>query len=152
MVQQIQRLRNLILTNHLNGSLFLSTKIVVLCVCVCACILPKIAILNIDKEDGCTMSCSLIKLPFKIQFPHSLLYNRYRVFLGGKYGRGVLLTNQPLLVPQTWKSRAIILPTLWATTRPVTGKIYLYLYHSISKSVVFNSIIHFKVNFRLGYR
>ena len=37
-------------------------------------------------------------------------------FLGVKYGRGVLLTTHPLLVPRSWKSRAIPLPTLWATT------------------------------------
>ena len=36
-------------------------------------------------------------------------------FLGVKCGRGVLLTTHPLLVPQSWKSRAIPLPTLWAT-------------------------------------
>ena len=42
-------------------------------------------------------------------------------FPGGKYGRGVLLTTHPLLVPQSWNSRAIPLPTLWATTGPVTG-------------------------------
>ena len=34
-------------------------------------------------------------------------------FPGVKCGRGVLLTTHPLLVP--WKSRAIPLPTLWAT-------------------------------------
>ena len=43
---------------------------------------------------------------------------------GVKYGRGVLLTTHPLLVPRSWKSRAIPLPTLWATTRPVTGTLY----------------------------
>jgi len=32
-----------------------------------------------------------------------------------KCGRGVLLTTRPLLVPWSWKSRAIPLPTLWAT-------------------------------------
>ena len=33
-----------------------------------------------------------------------------------KYGKGVLLTTHPLLVPRSWKSRgAIPLPTLWAT-------------------------------------
>ena len=32
-----------------------------------------------------------------------------------KCGRGVLLTTHPLLAPRTWKSRAIPLPTLWAT-------------------------------------
>ena len=30
-------------------------------------------------------------------------------------GRGVLLTTHPLLVPRSWKSRAITLPTLWTT-------------------------------------
>ena len=34
---------------------------------------------------------------------------------GVKRGRGVLLTPHPLLVPRSWKSRAIPLPTLWAT-------------------------------------
>ena len=45
-----------------------------------------------------------------------------------KYGRGVLLTTHPLLVPQSWKSRAIPLPTLWATTGPVTGRVEPHLY------------------------
>ena len=34
---------------------------------------------------------------------------------GVKCGWGVLLTTHPILVPQSWKSRAIPLPTLWAT-------------------------------------
>ena len=36
-------------------------------------------------------------------------------FPGVKCGRGVMLTTHPLLVPRSWKSRAIPLPTLWAT-------------------------------------
>jgi len=36
-------------------------------------------------------------------------------FPGLKCGRGVLLTTHPLLVSRSWKSRAIPLPTLWAT-------------------------------------
>ena len=36
--------------------------------------------------------------------PLSLLYNGYRVFPGGKGGRGVMLTTQPLLVPRLRKS------------------------------------------------
>jgi len=36
-------------------------------------------------------------------------------FPGVKCGRGVLLTTHPLLVPRSRKSRAIHLPTLWAT-------------------------------------
>jgi len=46
-------------------------------------------------------------------------------FPGVNCGRGVLLTPHPLLVPRSWKSRAIPLPTLWATTRGVTGTLYL---------------------------
>ena len=57
--------------------------------------------------------------------PPSLLYNGYRVFPGAKYDRGVLLTTHPLLVPWSWKSRAIPPTTLWATTGPVTGTLYL---------------------------
>ena len=41
---------------------------------------------------------------------------------GVNCGRGVLLTTHPLLVPRSWKSRAIPLPTLWATP----GTLYLY--------------------------
>ena len=36
-------------------------------------------------------------------------------FPGVKCGRGVLLTTHPLLVPRSWKSRAIPLPNFWAT-------------------------------------
>jgi len=36
-------------------------------------------------------------------------------FQGIKCGRGVLLTTYPLLVPRSWRSRAIPLPNLWAT-------------------------------------
>ena len=36
-------------------------------------------------------------------------------FPGVRCGRGTLLTTYPLLVPRSWKSRAIPLPTLWAT-------------------------------------
>ena len=34
---------------------------------------------------------------------------------GVECGWGVLLTTHPLLVPRSWKSRAIPLPILWAT-------------------------------------
>jgi len=49
-------------------------------------------------------------------------------FPGVKYGRGVLLTTQRLLVPRSWKSRVIPVTTLWVTARLVTGTVYLYLY------------------------
>jgi len=52
-----------------------------------------------------------------------------------KYGPGMLLTTHPLLVPRSWKSRAILLPTLWATTGPVTGTLYFYFCISTSCSM-----------------
>ena len=49
-------------------------------------------------------------------------------FPGVKYGRSVLLTTHPFLVPWSWKSRAIPLPNFWATAGPVTGALYLFLH------------------------
>ena len=48
-------------------------------------------------------------------------------FRGVKCGRSVLLTTHPLPVPRSWKSRAIPLPTLWATTGLYRGSLYLDL-------------------------
>jgi hypothetical protein len=42
--------------------------------------------------------------PDRLQGPPSLLYNGYRVFPGGKSGRGVMLTTHPLLAPRLRKS------------------------------------------------
>ena len=36
-------------------------------------------------------------------------------FPGANCGRNVLLTTYPFLVPRSWKSTAMPLPTLWAT-------------------------------------
>ena len=66
--------------------------------------------------------------PYRPWDPPSLLNNGYRVFPGGKVGRGLLLTSHHLLVPWSWKSRATHLPTLWATTGPVTGTLKLLSY------------------------
>ena len=54
-------------------------------------------------------------------------------FLVVKSGRGLTLTPHPLLVPWSWKTRAIPLPTLWVTTGPVTGTLYLYIYRVTQK-------------------
>ena len=64
-------------------------------------------------------------------------------FPGVKYGRGVTLTTHPL-VPWSWKSRAIPLPTLWATTGPVTGSLYIY-HHYIEVSVAVCPVPYKKV-------
>jgi hypothetical protein len=57
-----------------------------------------------------------------------------------KYGRGVLLNTHPLLVPWSWKSRAIPLPNLWATTGPVTGTVYLLHFTYDGMDIVEQSI------------
>jgi len=49
-------------------------------------------------------------------------------FPGIKRGRGVMLAPRPLLVPWSWNGRAIPLPTLCATTGPVTGTVHVYSY------------------------
>jgi hypothetical protein len=51
--------------------------------------------------------------PARLRGPPSLLYNGYRVFAGGKGGRGVMLTAHPLLVPRLRKSWSIPPLTLW---------------------------------------
>jgi len=51
-------------------------------------------------------------------------------FPGVKCGRSVLLTIHPLLVPRSWKSRAIPLPTLWGT-RTCNGITLPYIIKSI---------------------
>ena len=54
-----------------------------------------------------------------------------------KYGRSELLTTHPLLVPRSWKSRAILLPTLWGTTGPVTGTRHTFIYAWVFQAVSF---------------
>ena len=45
--------------------------------------------------------------PDRLWGPTSLLYNGYRVFPGGKGGRGMMLTTHPLLLPRLRKSWGI---------------------------------------------
>jgi len=63
-------------------------------------------------------------------------------FPGVNYGRGMLLANYPLLVPRSWKSRAILLPTLWATTGPLTGKHFYSLLSSLTICLICLSYRH----------
>jgi len=50
---------------------------------------------------------------------------------GVKCGRGMLLTSHPLLVPRSWKSRAIPVTTLWALPglNGITLRYYYYYYY-----------------------
>ena len=60
-------------------------------------------------------------------------------FPGIKCGRGVLLTTHPLLVPRSWKSRAIPLPTLWATPglwRENFTFFYMRILHPVAFSIL----------------
>jgi hypothetical protein len=56
--------------------------------------------------------------------PPSFLYNGYRVFPGGKGGRGVMLTTHTLLVPRLRKSWAIPPLTLWVFLGLLRGSLY----------------------------
>jgi hypothetical protein len=64
--------------------------------------------------------------PDRLRGPPSLLYDGYRVFPGGKSGRGVMLTTHPLLVPRLRKSWAISPLTLWVLLGLLRGYLYLY--------------------------
>ena len=92
---------------------------------------PVMAIRGPDSSVGVVIGCGLDgpgiesrwgeifrTCPDRPWGPPSLLYNRYRVFPGGKSGRSVTLAPHSLLVPWSRKSRAIPLLSLWAV-RPV---------------------------------
>ena len=59
--------------------------------------------------------CVLQRAEFTTEFHKASCKMGTGCFPGVKCGRGVLLTTHPLLVPRSWNSRAIPLPTLWAT-------------------------------------
>ena len=64
-------------------------------------------------------------------------------FPGVNYGRGVPLTTLSLLVPRSWKSRAIPLSTLWAPTGPVTGTLYLFILYDdlCTCTIIYHSLL-----------
>jgi hypothetical protein len=66
--------------------------------------------------------------PDQLRGPPSLLYNGYRLFPGGKGGRGVMLTTHPLLVQRLRKSWATPPLTLWVLLGLLRGSLYLLLY------------------------
>ena len=72
------------------------------------------------------------------------------LFPGVKHGRGVLTTTYHLLVPRSWKSRAVPLPTVWATTGPVTVTLQSVCWRKLCVSknrnvvkILFNSVQFF---------
>jgi hypothetical protein len=75
---------------------------------------------------GIESRCGVIfhTYPYRLRGPPSLLYNGYRVFPGGKGGRGVMLTTHPLLVPRLRKSWAIPPLTLWVLLGLLRGSLF----------------------------
>jgi hypothetical protein len=72
-----------------------------------------------------------------------LMYNGYRVFPGGKERPGETLIPHSLLVPWSWKGRAIPLLPLWAVYRasvPVKGRTLPFFY--LSRSLPSNSVLN----------
>ena len=66
--------------------------------------------------------------PDRLRRPPSLLYNGYRVYLGGKGGRGVTFTTRPFLVPRLRNSWAIPPLTLWVLLGLLWGSLYPFTY------------------------
>ena len=105
-----------------------------------------IAITDISRPVTSFISCMYVHLrrfstcPDRPWGPPTLPYNEYRVFPGGKVRPGRAADHSPLLVPLSWKGRSITLPTLWATTGPVTGTLYLYV-HLLVPTVSLTSCI-----------
>jgi hypothetical protein len=71
--------------------------------------------------------------PDLLRGPPSLPYNGYRVFPGGKGGRGVILTTHPLLVPRWRKCWAIPPLTLWVLLGLLRGSLYLLFIYQITR-------------------
>jgi hypothetical protein len=91
----------------------------VVCVCVCVCVFCVCVI--VCAEPGSVVGTAtryglegpgiesrwgeIFRIyPDRLRGPPSVLYNGYRVFPGGKGGRGVMLTTHPLLVTRLRKS------------------------------------------------
>ena len=59
--------------------------------------------------------------------PPSFLYSGYRIFPRGKVRPRRAAEHSPPSSARSWKSRAILLPTVWATTGPPSrGTLYFY--------------------------
>jgi hypothetical protein len=84
--------------------------------------------------------------PDRLRGPPSLLYNGYRVFPGGKGGRGVILTTHPLLVPRLRKSWAIPPLTLWVLLGLLRGSLYLLHKHILIFTSDRGGTFRFKVD------
>jgi hypothetical protein len=81
--------------------------------------------------------------PDRRRGPPSLLYSGYRVFPGGKGGRGVMLTTHPLLVPRLTKSWAIPPLTLWVLLGLLLGSLYLNLWSIYTQPILTFKILYY---------
>jgi len=88
--------------------------------------------------------------PYQFWGLPSLLYNGCRVFPVVKIGRGVTLTPHPLLVPWSWKGKAIPLLPLWAI-RPVQSLSACTMVH-FTFTYTSNTIIIVKITRKFSIR
>jgi hypothetical protein len=75
----------------------------------------------------------------RLRGPPSLLYNGYRVFPGGKGGRGMMLTTHPLLEPRLRQSWAILPLTLRVLLGLLRGSLYSQYINQRMHLVKYNS-------------
>jgi hypothetical protein len=83
--------------------------------------------------------------PDRLRAPPNLLYNGYRVFPGGKGGRGVMLTTHTLLVPRLRKSWAIPPLTLWVLLGLLQGSFFFFFFCNVnfySTIIFFSGTLH----------
>jgi hypothetical protein len=80
--------------------------------------------------------------PDRLRDPPRLLYDGYRVFPGGKGGRGVMLTTHPILVLRLRKSWAIPPLTLWVLLGLLRGSLLVKaaLFRGYPADLIFNKI------------
>jgi len=81
----------------------------------CWCQLKSLILVELTSAGIHSTPCVLQRAEFTTEFHEASCKMGTGSFPGVKCGRGVLLTTHPLLVLLSWKSRAIPLPTLWAT-------------------------------------
>jgi hypothetical protein len=95
----------------------------------------------------------IFRRPDRPWSPPSLQYSGYRVFPGGKVRPGRAAGHSPpYSAAVSWKSRAIPLPTLWATTGPVTGTLYLFIFHKSNPNTRERTPVDLSITVKNGFR
>ena len=95
---------------HIYIYIYIYTRVCV-CVCVCVCVATDYGQEGPGSNPG---GDEIFRQTGPMAHPASCKMGTWS-FPGVKCGHGVLLTTHPLLVPRSWNSIAIPLPTVWAT-------------------------------------